>query len=274
MSTTLARINATGAACLLLYSTLALAGCNGFNPIGGVQDALRATAPEEMVEMATDRYDADRRRRGFAKLAEASFGGEAPYVALYRAGATDDDPTVRAICIMALGLHGGPEDGPVLVRHLGHHNKLLRWEAARALGRIHYPDSVLPLTRVLNDDEDADVRQAAARALGQYRRTIVFDALTRALDDPDHGVAAAAQSSLKTLTGRDKGPDRREWVAWREEVGANRIFEEAATYQWHPYRPPTRWWEHWEYLVPPFTGPDSPEPRMPRGWDQEEGEAG
>ena len=59
---------------------------------------------------------------------------------------------------------GGPAVG-FLVELLGHHKPLLRWEATKALSAIGDPRTAADLVRLLEEDEDEDVRWLAAEGL-------------------------------------------------------------------------------------------------------------
>ncbi|MCC5828327.1 MAG: HEAT repeat domain-containing protein [Phycisphaeraceae bacterium] len=244
----------------LLTAVFFLSACTGFDPLGELGVIDRDPTPTEAVQMATDRYDPDTRRRGLSFLAAAPFGGEEPYVRLYREAATDLDPTVRATAIMALGFHGRPADAAIIIGNLQHNSSMVRWESAKALQRIHNPEAVFPLIEALRDDQ-IDVRQAAATALGQYPRPVVVDALINALDDANFGVVATAKRSLIILTGQDHGTDPRTWAAWRREVAPEAMFEGGQDFQWQPFNRPRQWWQR----AMPFGGRPAREPRPPTG---------
>ena len=60
-------------------------------------------------------------------------------------------------------------------------------------------------------DKDVDVRLAAADALGKIKSPEAVKALAVALDDRDPALQYAGVQSLKTITGRDLGPDVQAW---------------------------------------------------------------
>jgi len=197
-----------------------------------------ARTPRQAVLGAFNVYDADVRRRSVNELAAAPFGGEQKYVRTYRLLIDDPDPTVRAACAHALGLHGDVEDAERLIIRLDDVGVMVRWEAAKALQKIHNPSAAKPLIVAMRrTDEDADVRKAAAVALGQYAEPRVFDALVGALEDVNHSVVVAARRSLKTLTGYDFGSDGAMWLAWAALPETN-LFERQETYTWQPYQGP------------------------------------
>lgn len=221
----------------LLIAALAatLAGCGSDG--GSVLDPLMPPTPGEAARDAFNVYDADRRRAAVANLAAAPFGGEAPYLRTYRLLLDDPDPTVRAACVKALGMHGTVEDAPIIIAQLRHAAAFVRWEAAQALQRIHDPAAVGPLIEVMQGDADADVRMAAAEALGQYAEPRVLDALVGALVDRNYGVVQGAAQSLRTLTGQPYAHDPAPWVAWSNQ-NRDRLFAGQQPYSFQPYTKP------------------------------------
>ncbi len=200
-------------------------GCNTFEDVPrgakGLRDLMSPqTSPTEAAEMATDPYNAENRFRGTTLLSNADFGGKPVYLELYLDGVDDEDPGVRTASIRALGRHGDPEHADLIVAGLSDENRLVRIEAARALQRVHSDRAVSPLIAAINIEKepDADVRAAAADALGQYRQNRVVQALISALRDPRLVVNNRVQRSLLTLTGQNFGLDRRMWMDWYSET--------------------------------------------------------
>ncbi len=246
-----------------VLAPLLLAGCQGDGPFEAITSQFETMTPGEAARLAISPYDADDRRRGIAALAAAPWGGDKEYLRLYRTAVDDEDPTVRAVCLKALGMHGQPQDATILMTHLTHEDVLVRWEAAKALQKIHNPvviDALIDRTVAANEDSP-DVREAAARALGQYASRRVFNALVVALDDPDFSVVHAAHESLHTLTGADLGTRSREWVAWRNKHPGD-LFDGRKAYTWKPYNRPWHWYNH---LTPPFVKPADKPARPPTG---------
>jgi len=78
-----------------------------------------------------------------------------------------DDIELRAVSVMALGEIENRDALPTLVRALTDPAARVRMNAAWALGELEHPDAIPGLSRALLDDQDAGVRRAAARALGE-----------------------------------------------------------------------------------------------------------
>lgn len=218
-----------------------LSGCGSGTPGQNLNEWMGSILPPKPGDVARDAvnpYDPDLRRKSLQALGKAAWGGEEPYMRLYRMLVDDPDPTVRAAALAALGKHGTQEDIDRVLPYLEYDtdNKIVRWEAAKALQRLHREDAATPLTRSLADDEDADVRMACADALGQYHVRPVFQALVGALTDRDYGVVQQSRASLVTLTGQDFGDDGRAWLEWAK--GTDNLFANASTYYYPQFSRP------------------------------------
>ncbi len=251
--------------CLLGALAWPQVGCKALRegPASLVQDMMPPT-PGEAARDVFDLYDADKRRRAVNLLAAAPFGGEGPYVRLYRLVVDDPDPTVRAAAVKALGLHGEVSDVPVITVRLRDEAAAVRWEAAKALQKIHNPFAVKPLTEALLQDEDSDVRMACAEALAQYPQPEVFSTLVAALGDPVFGVQRRAADSLTLLTGQALGADGAAWLKWREQ-NTQTIFAGQQPYYWQPYTPPRGLLDKAQF----WKKPKVITPQTPRGADQD-----
>lgn len=250
-----------------------LTGCGTFDGVPrGTTSLLEAfmpqTTPAEAAEMAVDPYSPERRYKGTTLLANAPFGGQPVYIELYLDAVEDDDPGVRAAGVRALGRHGEPEHLPDILALLEDEDRYVRFEAARALQRVHSPGVVPVLLTTIQEEEEpnADVRVAAAEALGQYPEARVIDGLIGALADRRLAVNHAVRRSLITLTGQDFGVDRAAWVGWVETT--EDIFAGQQPYEYPGFQ---RARKPYEYL--PFVpAPPSETASTPVGLDPTPGE--
>ncbi len=247
--------------------TTGLVGCQSSPTTGDDESWLSPVAKQflppsagQLARDAFDVYDADKRRNAVAQLSAASFGGEEPYVRMYRLLLSDPDASVRAASIKALGLHGAPEDVSALIAGLDDPAGFVRWETALTLQKLHHPDAVAPLLKAMAQDTEPDVRMAAARALGQYAERRVYDGLVGALDDADFGVVEAAHDSLVTLTGYDFGSDASLWVVWAQRR-EGQVFTHQQLYLWQPFVEPRTFWRRIQF----WRSTEPPAPRMPTG---------
>ena len=230
---------------------------------GKLIDKLSRPTPAQEARNVFNVYDPDIRRRALNNLSASPFGGEDPYVRLYRLLIDDPDPTVRAAAVKALGLHGEVKDVGLIAVRLNDQANMVRWEAAKALQKIHNPGAIKPLINTMAQDSDPDVRMACAHALAQYATPEVFSSLVSALDDTRYGVVLAAAESLAILTGEDLGIDGSRWLAYRDKHGSN-LFANQKVYTWQPYTPPrkvTDKFKFWKKPVPPKA------PQTPVGMD-------
>jgi hypothetical protein len=208
---------ARAAAAAVFAGAWALGGCEtlgqDFRELG---EAIMPVTPSQAAHMMVDPHDADNRLKGTVAIAGSPFGGADPYLKLYRDRVMyETNALVKAASITALGRYGGPQDAPAIAACLAHESAVVRWEAAKALQRIHDPQVVPELLRALrNPEEDPSVRLATAIALGQYPQDRVFQGLVGALEAIELGVNEAARGSLDTITGQDLGLDPRRWLAW------------------------------------------------------------
>ncbi len=237
-----------------------LPGCSVGGSGSSIPNPFYRPSPRQVANDAFNVSDPDKRRNAVSLLSSSSFGHEPPYVRMYRLLLDDPDATVRAVAIKALGVHGDAGDVKAILRVVWPSETtqdaapFVRWEAAKALQKLHDPVAVQVLIRAASSDEDADVRQAAAYALGQYKQREVFNALVGVLDDQDFGVVQGALSSLAFLTGYDFGADPSLWLLWAEKRQET-IFEHAKPYVWQPYAAPPHWYEKAQFWrddnVPP-----------------------
>ncbi len=244
-----------------------LTGCSGDSPVSSMFKDLMPPTPKQAASDLFNPYDPDARRKALAMIQASPFGGEEVYVRTYRTLVSDEDSTVRAAAIRALGLHGQVKDAEVIAPKLDDKIDYVRWESARALQKIHNPVAITPLMKRMrpNVEEHADVRQACAIALGQYAEPRVFEALVGALTETDFGVISAARHSLSTLTGEDLGNDGGKWLAWsRDRQG--KLFANQREYTWMPFDKPATFLENVQF----WKEKKVPQPQTPIGKEDEE----
>lgn len=235
-------------------SLVALSACDSFESARGATSVLQLfqpPTPEDAVESALDRYDADKRYRGTALLANQPYGGEGPYLRLFEDAVIDPDSGVRQVGVRALGIHGDPEHVPLIVERLTDEEWLVRMEAARALQRLHNPVAITPLIARIKTEEEllAAVRAEAAHALGQYREPRVVQALIAALNDPSLAVNHNALTALEVLTGQNLGYEPATWLAWLDET--RDPFAAGRVYTYPGFDRDRLWYEYIPFLPQP-----------------------
>ena len=243
--------------------------------VDAVAPLIETESPAETARAMFDTTDPDRRRRAIVRTADAPWGGDEKYVRLYRMmlgsfddapepeGAPDPDPTVQAAAIQALGRHGHASDARLIAPRLESDSTFVRWEAAKALQRLHDPATpvVRGLIERVTKDEDVDVRLAAATALGQYPRRDVFDVLVAALSDEEYSVRHAARASLTTLTGTDEGAEASDWVEWAS-THRDGLFAGSETFTYETYQPPRSMFDKLKF----WESQEQQEEREPAGY--------
>jgi HEAT repeat protein len=124
------------------------------------------------------------------------------------------DPGVREVAIETLGMAGGYEAAPGIIRALRDDDVAdVRVRAARALGTLGLPSAVEPLLEVTRAGEPA-VREAAVHALGGLGSAAVVLRMRELLSDPAYQVGRAAAQSLLAL-----GPPGREALDDADALG-------------------------------------------------------
>ncbi|MFP4105090.1 MAG: HEAT repeat domain-containing protein [Phycisphaerae bacterium] len=201
---------------LMGLGLLTVGGCNTRNISDGISEKMEDIFPPsgpERVQMAFVSPDPDVRRKGVRLLSQDEWGRKESYQKGYaNLVNSDPDPSVRAAAVLALGKCRNPEHLDTIIHALGDKNELVRWDAVRALQMVQGPEAVNPLQKVALEDESANVRAGAVKALRNYPRKEVVRALIDTLGDKDFAVRYHSRRSLQMLTGRDYGYNRRAWL--------------------------------------------------------------
>ncbi|MEE2718913.1 MAG: HEAT repeat domain-containing protein [Planctomycetota bacterium] len=266
----------------VLFAATALAGGCVTDDFRDLGEVFTPKTPRQAALEALDPYNPDLRREGVVLLANAPFGGADIYLDMYRDYVENEtDPLVRAAAITALGRHGRPSDAVLIVPWLDSEvteSQNVRWTAAKALQRLHNPEVVAPMLKVVTStDDDGEVKAAVATALGQYPEDNVFQALLVALDDRRLSVNLNAAESLFLLTGESWGTDRVAWSRWYEGLDKpSMAFKGRQAYLYPTYERDKVWFEYIAFwLHQTREQPSSPAGLVPetqrRTWSDSEG---
>jgi hypothetical protein len=243
---------------LALLALTALGGCDTStrDRMANSESVFAGANPRTPVDAATDminQYDANRRFRGTLEIANAPWGGQDVYIAVYVDHVQNDpDPGVRAIAAWALARHGRPEHAPLITPLLDpKFDRTVRFTAARSLQRLHNPEVVPALIKSTEPESEADaqVRAESAIALGQYAQTRVLQALIRATDDDSLVVNEAALQSLRTLTGQSFPADPIPWVQWLKDE--REPFAKRQPFTFPAFSRDRFWYEFLPFVPPP-----------------------
>ena len=244
----------------LAIALATLGGCDTIqSDFSQFADSFSQPTPAEAAQWAADPNDRENARRGTVLLANAPWGGAAPYLKMYRLYAEDSlDPLVRAAALQALGRHGDAADAPLVAKSLTSPFRQVRLAASKALQRLHDPavaDTLWP--RLVDRAEDSDVRTEIAIALGQYQTPAVFQALVSALSQRELAVNVASLDSLRTLTGQNLGLEEDDWLRYYASTTAP--FASGRTYIYPTFVRQLDVWDRLIFWMPTvFETPNTP----------------
>ena len=237
-----------------------LAGCDTIqSDFSQFTESFSQPTPAEAAQWAADPNDRENARRGTVLLANAPWGGAPPYLRMYRLYAEESlDPLVRAAAIQALGRHGETSDAQLVAKNIASPFRQVRLAAAKSLQRLHDPaiaDVLWP--RLVDGNEDPDVRTEIAVALGQYPTPAVFQALVAALSQRELAVNVAAVDSLRALTGQNFGAEEDDWLVYFASTATP--FANARTYLYPTFVRELDVWDRLVFWMPvTFESPDVP----------------
>jgi hypothetical protein len=123
----------------------------------------------------------------------------------------EPDPLVRQAVVRAIAEFHTPMSRQVLEAGLADQDEMVRVACCEMLAYRAEVETVPSLANALRNDTDMDVRLAAANALGAIKSPEAIQALTVALDDRDPAMQFAGVQSMKSITGKDYGPDVQTW---------------------------------------------------------------
>ncbi|MCY2926768.1 MAG: HEAT repeat domain-containing protein [Planctomycetota bacterium] len=229
-----------------LAGVLAATGC-GPKPGDAPQTGWwNAPSEADLVKLATDPTDPDKRRQGVNGLGKLSWGGAGRHAALFVERLEDEDNNVRSAAIRALAPLGQAQYLPVIVAKLDDRSPMVRDDAAFALDALHGDAAVAPLQVHATSDGSPAVRGRCARALQHYPTKEVQNTLVGCLKDDNFGVRYEAHESLKAITKRDFEYDA---ARWNDYVGGRDVAPPGAKGASKP------WWN--------LAGADEPKPTTP-----------
>ncbi len=112
---------------------------------------------------------------------------------------SDADPQVASRAAQALGRIGGDEAARQIVPAFQDARPQIRAVAATSYGNAASPDNAAPVSNLLANDRDGEVRAAAAESLGRMRAYNGMDALLKGLDDPEVDVRRASIGAIENI---------------------------------------------------------------------------
>jgi len=177
------------------------------NPYGARMDLGSKTESIDLkvTSVGANAGQEDRTMSPKAQNEKGTFQGKT--IAEWRAQLGDKQETVRLSAAVALG-ECGPKAAPALIEELKNKDSVIRYWAARGLGKIGRPaaESAVPaLAKALKDSSEV-VRVSAAYALWKLgQRTDAMAALIKSLEDGSAGAKLEVVNDLCLI-----GPDAKE----------------------------------------------------------------
>lgn len=123
----------------------------------------------------------------------------------------EPDPIVRQAIIQTIAEYRTPMAQQVLEAGVNDTDAAVRIACCKALGKRAEASSVNALGNAVRSDKDIDVRLAATEALGKIKSPDSVKALAAALEDRDPAMQYVGVQSMKSVTGKDYGPDVQAW---------------------------------------------------------------
>lgn len=123
----------------------------------------------------------------------------------------EPDPVVRQAIQASIAKFPGSLSRDVLIAGLNDKDLHVRLICCHQLSKRPEPTTAAALRRVVEQEEDLDVRLAAVTALGGISSVESVAALSVALNDRDPAMQYAAVESLKLASGQDLGNDVQAW---------------------------------------------------------------
>lgn len=193
-------------------AALAVAGC-GEKGNRAFNRRLNPPSWRQRVAMAVDHDDADNRRVGINYMAPDTKCTDTGTLKLFAfILANDRAPFVRAAAVTALGTVGNTDFAPDAIAALGDASEVVRWDAARALGKLVVDEALEPLIARAANDPSTNVRIAATQSLGSYRKGRSVRTLLQLMDVGDLSVRRAAHQSMVKIYRVDLGGEPECWA--------------------------------------------------------------
>lgn len=126
----------------------------------------------------------------------------------------EPDPLVREAIVDSITAFRTPLAAQVLEAGLQDDDRGVRRSCCRALGKRGEVAGVPVLAKVIESEEDFDVRMAAVEALGAINSPDAVTALTAALEDRDPAMQFAGVKAMQRVSGKDYGNNVDTWLQY------------------------------------------------------------
>jgi HEAT repeat protein len=168
--------------------------------LGELEDIDRAPAmlaEQALLEVIRlPEEDLEVRRRAIEAIA---FSSEAGVREIIEAAYYHENEKMQASALFAMGRSADPYWRKTLLQELDNPNPELRFEAARACGELEVASAVPHLARIIADDPDQEVREAAVWALGHIGGQQAREILDTCVQSDDEALSEAAAEALEEI---------------------------------------------------------------------------
>ncbi|MGB4728786.1 MAG: HEAT repeat domain-containing protein [Thermogutta sp.] len=178
--------------------------------------SAQKTAREELPPGVVLPREKIEKWRELVNSAKDSGSAAAVAARLQEAFQSEDDPQPRAELVRLAGLLPPEAAWPIVELGLRDENPDVQVQACRMVAKAKMAQAVGSLAKLAEESSNQDVRQAAIKALGQFKDPVAIQALAKALRDRDPAIQYLAIHSLRTVTGQDFGYDVAQWLAFLE----------------------------------------------------------
>jgi HEAT repeat protein len=124
---------------------------------------------------------------------------------------TEPDPIVRKAIQETIGEFNTPLANAVLLAGLNDDDRDVRVACCRRLGERNDPGAIAPLSKLVAEDADIDVRLAAVDALGVMKNPSTVPGLAAALKDRDPAIQYAGVQAMQKISDEKLGNDVEAW---------------------------------------------------------------
>jgi HEAT repeat protein len=110
-----------------------------------------------------------------------------------------DDVKLKSSAIYAMGRNCDSAWLTILMTELNNNEAEIRYEAANACGELGAEEAVPRLLKLIEDEEDDQVQEAAIKALGQIGGEHAKQTLNKLAKNPQPRIREAAKSALEEI---------------------------------------------------------------------------
>ena len=165
--------------------------------INKIPESYARPAVETLWDVYHDPHEHIRvRRRALEGISHSSHPGASRII---ESAHFDEDLSMRASALYAMGRSADVRWIPYLLPELESKSPELRMEAARALGELESTAAIDPMIRMLDSENDSEVRFAILEALGQIGGDKAKQALELAADSQNEAEAEIAEMALEQI---------------------------------------------------------------------------